>query len=139
MGRTGSMSQAIGVRGTIGDVAVGVGYERWRRGTRDGDSILAATAGMNFGDGNVALGYARTNYNDVSANKWSLQGGWRVVPDVLAYGFVAHESNDIGITWGVGSSWSLGTGASLEAGYTRGKNADGSGRNLFSAGVFFSF
>lgn len=155
--RTGSGSQAISVYGTFGDISLGVGYEQWRRGTRDGDSVLVATAGMDLGEGNVALSYARTNLRTirasfdaprVEANKWSLQGGWNLIPDLYTYGFVAHENNDIGLTYGLGASFSLGAGASLEAGWTRGRtatfNAAGErtgqfSRDLFTAGVFFTF
>ncbi len=137
--RAGSRSEAIGVRGTFADVTVGLGYERWRRGNRDGDEILFASAGYNIGEGNVSLSYARTDYNDMTADKWSLSGGWNVMPDLYTYGFVAHENNDVGTSYGIGASYALGGGASFEAGYSRGRQANGDGVNVFSAGVFFSF
>lgn len=147
--RVGSRSEALGVRGTFADVTVGLGYERWRRGNRDGDDILFASAGYNLGDGNVSLSYARTDYNAVKANKWSLSGGWNVMPDLYAYGFVARENNDVGTSLGIGASYALGGGASFEAGYTRGRSATFDpvtnarvgtrSDNIFSTGIFFSF
>jgi outer membrane protein OmpU len=137
--RSGSRSEALGVRGTFADVTVGLGYERWRRGARDGDDILFASAGYNIGDGNVSLSYARTEYGGAKANKWSLSGGWNVMPDLYTYGFVARENNDVGTSYGLGASYALGGGASFEAGYTRGRDGAGNGLNIFSTGIFFSF
>ncbi len=145
LGRTGSRGEAIGVRGTFADVTVGLGYERFRRGSRDGDELLFASVGYSFGDGNVSLSYARTEYGatfaapDGKANKWSLSGGWNVMPDLYAYGFAARENNGVGTSYGLGASYALGGGASFEAGYTRGRDAGGSGINIFSTGIFFAF
>lgn len=149
--RFGSRSWGARASGNFEGFTVSLAYERWSRGFRDGDNVLFAGVGYDFGDGDVALTYARTRYNNlldpvndteltrISANKWVLKGGYNVMPDLYAYGFVGRENNSIGTSYGLGASYALGGGASVEAGYTRHRNAAGDGVNRFSGGIFFRF
>ena len=147
--RLGSRSWGARASGNFEGFTVSLAYERWSRGFRDGDNVLFAGVGYDFGDGDVALTYARTRYNafdpiadeinGIKANKWVAKGGYNVMPDLYAYGFVGRENNSIGTSYGLGASYALGGGASVEAGYTRHRNAAGDGSNRFSGGIFFRF
>ena len=137
--RIGSRSWGARASGSFEGFTVSLAHERWNRGPRDGDNLTFAGVGYDFGDGDVALTYARTRYGGVRANKWVAKGGYNVMPDLYAYGFVGRENNSIGTSYGLGASYALGGGASVEAGYTRHRNAAGDGVNRFSGGIFFRF
>jgi outer membrane protein OmpU len=128
-------SYGLGANYKFADYTVAVAYEEWTDGARDGDSILFASFGGKFGAFDAGLSYADTDYGGVSAEKWSLRGGYTVNDALYVYGFVADENNGIDETFGLGASYALGGGASVEAGWTQQE----SGANIVSAGIFFSF
>ncbi|MFU8864375.1 MAG: porin [Rhodobacterales bacterium] len=130
-----SSSYGLGANYKFADYTVAVAYEEWNSGVRDGDSILFASVGGKFGAFDAALSYADTDYSGVSAEKFSLRGGYTVNDALYVYGFVASENNSVDETFGLGASYALGGGASVEGGWTQTE----AGANLVSAGIFFSF
>jgi outer membrane protein OmpU len=121
---------AYGASFAMGDITVGAGYEDLDAG----GSITLITAGMNIGNGWVALAHGiNESAAGVDVAKTSLKGGYDVAAGMNVYGFVATE--DAGNASGVGMSYDLGGGASFDAGYT----TTAASRGVLSAGVFFTF
>ena len=121
---------AYGASFSMGDITVGAGYEDLDAG----GSITLITAGMNIGNGWVALAHGiNESAAGVDVTKTSLKGGYDVAAGMNVYGFVATE--DAGNASGVGMSMDLGGGASFDAGYT----TTAASRGVLSAGVFFTF
>ena len=121
---------AYGASFSMGDITVGAGYEDLDAG----GSITLITAGMNIGNGWVALAHGiNESAAGVDVAKTSLKGGYDVAAGMNVYGFVATE--DAGNASGVGMSYDLGGGASFDAGYT----TTAASRGVLSAGVFFTF
>ena len=121
---------AYGASFSMGDITVGAGYEDLDAG----GSITLITAGMNIGNGWVALAHGiNESAAGVDVTKTSLKGGYDVAAGMNVYGFVATE--DAGNASGVGMSKDLGGGASFDAGYT----TTAASRGVLSAGVFFTF
>ncbi|HEY9022500.1 MAG TPA: porin, partial [Paracoccaceae bacterium] len=129
------VSYGLGANYKFADYTVAVAYEEWTDGARDGDSILFASIGAKFGAFDAGLSYADTDYTGVSAEKFSIRGGYTVNDALYVYGFVADENNSIDETFGLGASYALGGGASVEGGWTQNEAGD----NIVSAGIFFSF
>jgi outer membrane protein OmpU len=121
---------AYGASFAMGDITVGAGYEDLDAG----GSITLITAGMNIGNGWVALAHGiNESAAGVDVAKTSLKGGYDVAAGMNVYGFVASE--DAGNASGVGMSYDLGGGASFDAGYT----TTAASLGVLSAGVFFTF
>ena len=100
-----------------------------------GNSILFASVGGKFAGFDAALSYADTSFGGVSAEKFSLRGGYQANDALYVYGFASTENNSAGEAFGLGASYGLGGGASIEGGWTQTEAGD----NLVSAGIFFSF
>ena len=128
-------SYGIGANYSFADYRVGVAYEEFNDGARDGDSILFASIAGSFGAFDAALSYAQTDYAGVSAEKYSLRGGYKANDALYVYGFFADENNSVDATYGLGASYGLGGGAAIDAGWS----VDEAGDNTVSAGVFFRF
>jgi outer membrane protein OmpU len=128
-------SYGLGANYKFADYTAAVAYEEWNSGTRDGDSILFVSLGGKFGAFDAGLSYADTDYGGVSAEKFSIRGGYTVNNALYVYGFVADENNSVDETYGLGASYALGGGASVEGGWTHTEAGD----NIVSAGIFFSF
>ena len=132
-------SYGLGASYKFADYTAAIAYEEWTRGTRDGESVLFLSFGGKFGAFDGAISYAETDYNLITAEKWSLRGGYTVNDALYVYGFLADENNGISETYGLGASYALGGGASIEAGWSSNRNAANEETNLVSAGIFFSF
>ena len=129
------VSYGVGANYKFADYTAAVAYEEWNDGGRRGDTILFASLGGKFGAFDATLSYAETDYRNVKAEKFSLNGGYTVNDALYVYGFFADENNSIDETYGLGASYALGGGASVEGGWTALEN----GNNQVSAGIFFSF
>jgi outer membrane protein OmpU len=130
-----NFSYALGANYKFADYTVAVAYEEWNEGARKGDTILFASLSGKFGAFDAGLSYAETDRSGVSAEKFSVRGGYKANDALYVYGFAADENNSVDATYGLGASYSLGGGASVEGGWT----ATEAGDNIVSAGIFFSF
>ena len=124
-------SYGVGANYALSDYKVAVAYEEFD----GGNSILFASVGGKFAGFDAALSYADTSFGGVSAEKFSLRGGYQANDALYVYGFASTENNSAGEAFGLGASYGLGGGASIEGGWTQTEAGD----NLVSAGIFFSF
>jgi outer membrane protein OmpU len=123
-------STAYGASYAMGDITVAAGYEDLDAG----GSLTLITAGMNIGNGWVALAHGISeSAAGVDTDKTAIKAGYDVAPGMNVYGFAASET--AGNASGVGMSYDLGGGASFDAGYTN----TAASRGVLSAGVFFTF
>lgn len=140
-------SYALGASGTFQGFTAVVAYEKFDDSIWNGEDVIFAGIGYDAGPWDVALTYARTETtaagrggaNAGSATKWSLKGGYDVMPDLNVYGYVARENNGVGNSLGLGGSYALGGGASVEGGIARTRTASGAGVNRADVGIFFAF
>ena len=129
-------SFGLGANYSFGDYVIAAAYEEFDCGAE----ILFVSACGKWGAFDAALSYADTKNNaGLSAEKWSLRGGYTVNDALYVYGFVADENNGISEVYGLGASYALGGGASIEAGWSQNRDAANDSTNLVSAGIFFSF
>lgn len=120
---------AFGASMKMGDISVAAAYED----VDAGGSMTLVTAGMNMGNGWVAVAHGiDKTVAAKTVSKTSLKGGYDVAPGTSVYGFVANE--DAGTSSGVGLGYDLG-GATFEAGYT----STAASKGILSAGIQFSF
>ncbi|MBR9650579.1 porin [Thalassovita aquimarina] len=126
-------SYGIGANYEFSGYTVAAAYEEFD----NDDTVLFASVGGKLGAANVALAYGETEFDGVSASKWSLKGAYDVSTALNVYGFVASEDNGANESYGLGASYDLGGGVSLEGGITQ--TDDNSDDTVVSMGAFFSF
>ena len=124
-------SYGVGANYKFADYTAAVAYEEFD----NNDSVLFASVGGKLAGFDAALSYADTSFGGVSAEKFSLRGGYQANDALYVYGFASTENNSAGEAFGLGASYGLGGGASIEGGWTQTEAGD----NTVSAGVFFSF
>ncbi|MDX5383407.1 MAG: porin, partial [Rhodobacterales bacterium] len=103
-------SYGVGANYKFADYTAAVAYEEFD----NNDSVLFASVGGKFAGFDAALSYADTSFGGVSAEKFSLRGGYQANDALYVYGFASTENNSAGEAFGLGASYGLGGGASIE-------------------------
>jgi outer membrane protein OmpU len=122
---TTETSTAFGASYSISNITLAAARETFDAGAE----LTLVTAGLDLGNGNVAVKYGD---ND-GTTKAVIAAGYDMAPGANLHAFIGSE--DAGESYGVGVNYALGGGASFDAGVD--SNAGGDTR--VSAGIFFKF